>query len=478
MNNRTLARRLAGAVLAVLPAAARADLPTGFEQRLVIDGLADPATMAFAPDGRLFIGERIAGRLRIAQHDPGGDTWTLNPTPFYTFDIPKDAGGNPVRHRSSGLRGFAFDPDFANNGYVYAYYMKHDPRHNRVVRIRASDGNPDVADPGEMLLIELPFNATESSGSHNGGAVIFGADGMLCVTTGDGWNGGDAVQSLSTFTGKVLRIAPDETIPSDNPFYNTAAGDYRAIFALGLRNPFSVSRHPMTGQVYINDVGGTGDKTSIYELHAAANYGHQGYGGIGMQTGDWADSSTGGGSGRIISGGVWYPDCGPFPDTLYGAYFVANWGTNSSSTGEIATIASNTDATVSDFATDLNASDPAETLKPMYTAIGPNGHLFYLMSSYEADAGKVFEIRPTNSPGADANGNGVPDDCELPGSADFDGDGDVDSSDFAQFAQCFGGSNNPPASGCPSGVDTDLDGDGDVDLADFALFAQQFMGSV
>src|SRR3990170_861638 len=61
---------------------------------------------------------------------------------------------------------------------------------------------------------------------------------------------------------------------------------------------------------------------------------------------------------------------------------------------------------------------------------------------------------------------------------DFDGDGDVDLSDFTQFQLCFGGSNNPPAPTCPPGVDADLDGDGDVDLADFLIFQQNFTGSL
>jgi len=64
----------------------------------------------------------------------------------------------------------------------------------------------------------------------------------------------------------------------------------------------------------------------------------------------------------------------------------------------------------------------------------------------------------------------------LPG--DFDGDGDVDLSDFVTFQLCFGGSNNPPAATCPPGVDADLDGDGDVDLADFLIFQQNFTGSL
>lgn len=65
---------------------------------------------------------------------------------------------------------------------------------------------------------------------------------------------------------------------------------------------------------------------------------------------------------------------------------------------------------------------------------------------------------------------------QTPG--DFDGDGDVDTSDFAAFAQCFGGSANPPAGTCPAGVNADLDGDGDVDALDFVLFAQNYTGSL
>jgi len=59
---------------------------------------------------------------------------------------------------------------------------------------------------------------------------------------------------------------------------------------------------------------------------------------------------------------------------------------------------------------------------------------------------------------------------------DFDGDGDVDLSDFAVFAQCFGGANLPVSPGCPAGADADFDDDGDCDLGDFAVFAQNFTG--
>ncbi len=377
-----------------------ATLPGGFEQEVVISGLQDPATMAFSPDGRLFVSERVLGQLRVATWDSGTDSWTLNPQPFYTFDVPTDGNGTPEAHRSSGLRGFVFDPDFETNGYVYCFYMKDSPRHNRVVRIQASAGDPNVADPTETLLFEMPFAGGDSSGSHNGGALAFGGDGLLYFTTGDGWNGGDDVQSLSTHTGKVFRIQPDGTIPTDNPFYNNATGAYRAVYALGLRNPFSMAVHPESGEIYINDVGGP-NKARVLRLAVGANYGHDGYDGIGVETDDWSNVGTGGSSGRIVSGGVWYPSCGTFGPAFHGVYFASLWGGNGGDSGELVTLASEASPMLEAFATDVGYSDPAGRVKPMYVALDPRGNLFYLASSYSADDGRVFRVRPIGSAGAD-----------------------------------------------------------------------------
>ena len=98
-------------------------LPPDFEIEEFVGGLQDPATMAFAPDGRLFVGERITGKLRVVTA-----SGQVLPAPFLTLDVP------PVRHRSGGLRGFAFDPDFATQPFVYVFYTKQFPggvRHNR-----------------------------------------------------------------------------------------------------------------------------------------------------------------------------------------------------------------------------------------------------------------------------------------------------------------------------------------------------------
>lgn len=359
--------------------------------------LDEPDSLQFSPDGRMFISERITGNLRVATYDTATDTWQLNAQPFYTFDTPKSSSGVPEGHRSAGLRDIAFDPDFATNGFIYAFYMPNAIKHNRVVRIKASTSNPNIADStfGEELLLEMPFNNEISTGSHNGGALEFGDDGTLFISTGDGWEGdypGDSVQSLSTFTGKIFRINSDGTIPTDNPFYGQTSGDYRAIFALGLRNPYSMAKHPTTGSIYINEARGT-NKAQIYVLEAAANYGHEGYG-VGNSRSPWADAANAGG--QLVTGGAWYPTGGPFPSQYHGSYFTPLWGGNNTSKGKISRIRSRTNISVSIFEDNVGASDNAGlALKPVMTRIGPRGDLYYLLTTYETSQGSVQRVSYT-----------------------------------------------------------------------------------
>ncbi len=370
------------------------DLPPEFEDVLVIDNLLDPASMAFAPDGRLFIGERISGNLRVVSFNPQTDQWELQPTPFYTFDVPQE------RHRSSGLRGFAFDPDFNSNGYIYAFYMKNNPRHNRVVRIQADPAQPNQALAGsETLLLEIPFSPTSSSGSHNGGDMLVGLDDKLYFTTGDGWNGGDDVQSLSTFTGKLFRINTDGSIPSDNPFFNETTGNYRAIYALGMRNPYTMAMNDETGILFVNDARGN-NKGNIYRIQAGANYGHDGFDGIGLANGVWANAADAGG--KLVTGGAWYPSSGYWPEEYRGNYFTALWGGNGSSTdGRISRIAlPNGTPSVQTFATDVY-QNPGRN-KPVMLKIGPDQNLYYLLTDYETGTGQVRQIQYTGIASAKA----------------------------------------------------------------------------
>ena len=103
-----------------------------------------------------------------------------------------------------------------------------------------------------------------------GGAIDFGKNGKLYISTGD--NVGGNTQTLNNLLGKMLRINKDGTIPAGNPFYSTASGNNRAIWALGLRNPFKFAVQPGTGTIFINDVGADAWE-EINRGVSGANYG-------------------------------------------------------------------------------------------------------------------------------------------------------------------------------------------------------------
>ncbi len=132
-----------------------------------------------------------------------------------------------------------------------------------------------VATPGSFQLLLRLANLRATN--HTGGAIHFGnADDSnerdkLYVAVGENARP-EAAQSLKTRLGKILRINKDGTIPPDNPFYNKVPGGARAIWARGLRNPYSFDVQPGTGKIFINDVG---QKTweEINDGEAGANYG-------------------------------------------------------------------------------------------------------------------------------------------------------------------------------------------------------------
>jgi glucose/arabinose dehydrogenase len=245
------------------PASGAGTLPTtDFRQSRVVSNLAAPTAMAFAPDGRLFVAEQ-GGKLRVIKDGQ------LLPTPFLDVSGKVNAAGE------RGLLGVAFHPDFGLNSggpdYVYVYYTATDGSvHNRVSRFTASAANGDVAQDGsEMPVFELPpLSAT----NHNGGAIHFGTDGKLYVAVGENARPAEA-QSLNSLLGKMLRINKEpNSIPTDNPFDAYTKGNNRAIWATGLRNPYSFDVQPDTGRIFINDVGQTTFE-EINEGKAGANYG-------------------------------------------------------------------------------------------------------------------------------------------------------------------------------------------------------------
>jgi putative heme-binding domain-containing protein len=367
--------------------ACAAQLPYGFEQSIHVDGLWDPNAIEFSPDGRLFIGERITGRVRVVKDG------RLLPEPFVTLPVPPEIPGRRERaaepgfkydhiyfygnYRSSGLEGMAFDPDFQENGHVYLYFMNDQPRLNRVVRVTAGM-DPNVAEPGSLkVLLDIPMHTeptdgpVRDGGSHNGGALFFGPDGKLYVTVGDGWNPAprDGPQDLSLLIGKVLRIEKDGSVPDDNPFVDLP-GARPEIWALGFRNPATATVHPESGQIYVNDV--VGGKQTVFQLSKGGNYQHPFHGGVGPRQYP-LHSGVG-----LIAGGAWYFG-GTFPEQYHGSLFITDWRGHA-----IRRMISEEETTVVDFASGTFQAGQIKT--------GSDGSLYWLSTTYETLNGTVYRI--------------------------------------------------------------------------------------
>jgi len=219
-----------GVVFAASPAIAQAPSPT---VETVASGLVVPWSLAFAPDGRLFVAER-PGRIRVIDRDG------LTPDPWATLDVAAPQG------TEAGLMGLAIDPSFQTNGRVYACYSFASPQGgilNRIVVLREVDGRGrDEA----VLIDNMPGGAY-----HDGCRLGFGPDGMLYATTGDATDE-DLAQELSSPAGKILRLRPDGGVPEDNPF------DGSHVWSYGHRNPQGLAWDPASDDLWATEHGTRG----------------------------------------------------------------------------------------------------------------------------------------------------------------------------------------------------------------------------
>jgi glucose/arabinose dehydrogenase len=238
------------------PALAVGAVPAGFSESPVATGLDKPTGIAFLPDGGMLVTEK-GGTLLLVR---SGSVVTLTTLSVCT-------------EKTMGLLDVAVDPGFSSNGFVYLYRTKpvgsEGPicptvagRVNEVVRLRLA-GDQVVGGPTAILT-----GVRTDTGHHNGATLRIGNDGKLYVSTGDAGVGdsqpdgftapGESTnpfsQDLRELPGKVLRIGLDGTIPPDNPFVHTP-GTRPEIFAYGFRNPFRFGIDPVTGRLWLGDVG-------------------------------------------------------------------------------------------------------------------------------------------------------------------------------------------------------------------------------
>jgi aldose sugar dehydrogenase len=208
---------------------------TGFGTEVIAQNLEVPWAIAFLPDDRLIFTER-GGNVNIID---GGNI--------------KNVGKiNVTANGESGLMGIAVDPDFNQNHYIYLYYTS--GNNNCISRFVLNEtlGNETI------LVGNIPAAST-----HNGGRLKFGPDGKLYATTGDAGNSSRA-QDLNSLGGKILRLNPDGSVPSDNPF-----GSY--VYSYGHRDPQGITWGP-TGIMYSSEHGeSANDELNI--IVKGGNYG-------------------------------------------------------------------------------------------------------------------------------------------------------------------------------------------------------------
>lgn len=276
----------------------------------VAEGLVNPFSMTFTPEGDLLVAER-PGRLRIVRDG----ALLAEPVQGLPEILALGRGARAMNGlEQAGLRDVVLHPDFASNRLLYLSYTK--PGADSVGTLAVVRGRFEgdrLHDVEEIFHADAHGNGSERS-SMWGGRLAFDGRGYLYITLGDRqWPAtGDLTahpaQDLSNHNGTTIRLHEDGRVPADNPFVGRP-GARPEIWTYGHRNAQGLAVHPTTGEVWLNEHGPQGgDELNL--LRPGGNYGWPvtGYG-VNYGTGTAIHSGTHV-EGMTLPAHVWVPSIG------------------------------------------------------------------------------------------------------------------------------------------------------------------------
>ena len=222
----------------------------------VVNGLQHPWALAFLPDGRMVLTER-PGRMRIATRDG---------------KLSAAIAGLPKVFASGqgGLLDVAIDRGFSQNRTIYFCFAEPSGSGARTALARArlaDQATPFLEDVKVIFRQDGPL----STGNHFGCRIVQMPDGNLFLTMGDHFGPRDEAQNLGNHLGKIVRVAPDGSVPKDNPFVGRRDAKPE-IWSYGHRNSQGAAINPVSGKFWMHEHGPRGgDEINIPE--AGKNYG-------------------------------------------------------------------------------------------------------------------------------------------------------------------------------------------------------------